>query len=81
MRRLSTLLLAAAINATGSGDLYHSTIAREQRAVPPFNASRWQTLASIDRFEKLAKVTGAKIIIQHASAYVAKLPAFPQAAK
>lgn len=64
-----------------TGDLYHSTIAREKRAVPPFNTSRPETLASMDRFEKLAKETGAKVIIQHEPADIAKLPAFPAAAK
>lgn len=64
-----------------SGDVYHSTIAREKRGVPPFNTSRAETLASMDRFEKLAKETGAKVIIQHEPADIAKLPAFPQAAK
>ncbi len=64
-----------------SGDLYHSTEARQKRGVPPFNNNRQNTLASMDRFEKLAKDTGAKVIIQHEPADVAKLPAFPQSAK
>ena len=64
-----------------SGDLYHSSQAREKRGVPPFNTSRPQTLASMDRFEKLARELGAKVIIQHEPADIAKLPAFPQAAR
>ena len=64
-----------------SGDLYHSLDARAKRGVPPFNTSRPQTLASMDRFEKLAKETGAKVIIQHEPRDIGKLPAFPQAAK
>ena len=64
-----------------SGDLYHSTDARAKRGVPSFNTSRPQTLASMDRFERLAKETGAKVIIQHEPGDIAKLPAFPQAAK
>jgi hypothetical protein len=64
-----------------SGDLYHSTIAREKRAMPGFNTSRAETLASMDRFEKIAKETGAKVIIQHEPADIAKLPAFPAAAQ
>jgi N-acyl homoserine lactone hydrolase len=64
-----------------SGDLYHSLDARAKRGVPPFNTSRPQTLASMDRFEKLAKETGAKVIIQHEPRDIPKLPAFPQAAK
>ena len=64
-----------------TGDLYHSTIAREKRAVPGFNTSKEQTLKSIDAFEALAKQTGAKVIIQHEPNDIGKLPAFPEAAK
>ncbi len=64
-----------------TGDLYHSTIARQKRAVPSFNTSREQTLQSMERFEKIAKETGAKVIIQHEPNDIALLPAFPQAAK
>ena len=63
-----------------SGDLYHATEARAKRGVPPFNSSREQTLASMDRFEAKAKETGAKVIIQHEAGDIAKLPAFPQSA-
>ena len=64
-----------------SGDLYHSTEAREKRGVPPFNTSREQTLQSMDKFEALAKKLGAKVIIQHEPNDISKLPAFPQAAQ
>jgi len=64
-----------------TGDLYHATEARQKRGVPPFNTSRPETLASMDRFEKLAKEIGAKVIIQHEPADIDKLPAFPAAAK
>jgi len=64
-----------------TGDLYHSTIAREKRALPGFNTSREQTLKSMDTFEALAKQTGAKVVIQHEPNDIAKLPAFPQAAQ
>jgi glyoxylase-like metal-dependent hydrolase (beta-lactamase superfamily II) len=57
-----------------TGDLYHSTDARAKRGVPPFNTDRAQTLASMDRFEKLAKQTGAKVIIQHEPGDIGKLP-------
>ena len=63
------------------GDLYHSLDAREKRGVPPFNTSRDQTLASMDVFEAKAKATGAKVVIQHEPRDIAKLPAFPAAAK
>ena len=64
-----------------SGDLYHATDARQKRGVPPFNTDRAQTLASMDKFEALAKERGAKVIIQHEPKDIAKLPAFPQAAQ
>ena len=64
-----------------TGDLYHSTIAREKKSMPGFNTSRAETLASMDKFEALAKQTGAKVIIQHEPNDIAKLPAFPNAAK
>ena len=49
--------------------------------VPSFNVDRADTLASHDRFEKLAKNLGVKVIIQHEPGDVGKLPAFPEAAK
>ena len=64
-----------------TGDLYHSREAREKRGVPPFNTSREQTLQSMDKFEKLAKELGAKVIIQHEPNDIPLLPAFPEAAK
>jgi glyoxylase-like metal-dependent hydrolase (beta-lactamase superfamily II) len=64
-----------------TGDLYHSTIAREKRAVPGFNTSREQTLESMDKFEALARRLGAKVVIQHEPSDIAKLPAFPKAAE
>jgi N-acyl homoserine lactone hydrolase len=64
-----------------TGDLYHSTIAREKRAMPGFNTSRPETLVSMDKFEALAKKLGAKVIIQHEPADVSKLSTFPKAAE
>jgi glyoxylase-like metal-dependent hydrolase (beta-lactamase superfamily II) len=64
-----------------TGDLYHSRDAREKRGVPPFNTSREETLQSMDTFEKLAKDTGAKVVIQHEPRDIALLPAFPKAAE
>ena len=67
-----------------TGDLYHSTIARQKRGVPPFNTSREETLKSMDRFEANVKEgLGGKVtvIIQHEPADIAKLPPFPEAAK
>lgn len=64
-----------------SGDQYHFTENRQVGGVPSFNVDRANTLASHDRFEKLAANLDAKVIIQHEPSDVAKLPAFPQAAQ
>jgi glyoxylase-like metal-dependent hydrolase (beta-lactamase superfamily II) len=64
-----------------SGDQYHFTEAVKNRGVPSFNVDRADTLASHDRFERIAANTGAKVIIQHEPADVAKLPAFPKSAQ
>lgn len=64
-----------------SGDQYHFTENRHVGGVPGFNRDRADTLASHDRFEKLATNTRAKVIIQHEPDDVAKLPAFPKAAE
>ncbi|HEY5721932.1 MAG TPA: N-acyl homoserine lactonase family protein [Allosphingosinicella sp.] len=64
-----------------SGDLYHFTEQVGNRGVPPFNHDRADTLASIDRYERIAKNLGAKTIIQHEPADIMKLPPFPKAAK
>ena len=48
--------------------------------MPPFNTSRAETLASMDRFDRLGRNLHARVIIQHEPADVAKLPAFPEAA-
>lgn len=64
-----------------SGDEYHFTENREAGGVPSFNVDRADTLASHDRFEKLARNLKARVIIQHEPADIAKLPAFPDAAQ
>jgi len=64
-----------------TGDLYHFAEQVEWRGVPPFNTSRAETLASMDRFDRLGRNLRARIIIQHEPADVAKLPAFPASAR
>jgi glyoxylase-like metal-dependent hydrolase (beta-lactamase superfamily II) len=64
-----------------SGDTYHFTEQVERRGVPPFNTSRAESLASMDRFDRLARNLRARVIIQHEPGDVAKLPAFPEAAR
>jgi hypothetical protein len=75
------LVKLASGNVLLSGDLYHAAEARTLKGVPPFNTSRAETLASMDRFERLARSLRAKVIIQHEPADIAKLPAFPAAAR
>ena len=63
-----------------SGDVSHFTTNYDSDGVPSFNSNRADTLASLDRFKKLAANLHATVIIQHEPADIAKLPAFPKAA-
>jgi glyoxylase-like metal-dependent hydrolase (beta-lactamase superfamily II) len=63
-----------------SGDTYHFAEQVAHRGVPPFNTDRADSLASMDRFDRLARNLHARVIIQHEPADVARLPAFPGAA-
>ncbi len=60
-----------------AGDLYHTTANREERRVPPINTSRADTLASMDRIERIVKNTHARLIIQHEAKDVNALPKLP----
>lgn len=60
-----------------SGDLYHSLDNRTFRRVPAFNVSRADTLASMDRIERIVKNTHARLVVQHAAEDVEKLPKAP----
>ena len=64
-----------------SGDTVHAREAYKLKAVPTFNTDRNQSLQSMERMEKIAKDTGAKIVIQHDDRDVALLPPFPKAAE
>lgn len=64
-----------------TGDLAHYTQNYEREGVPSFNTDRADSLASFDRFKKMAANLGASVIIQHEPGDVAKLPAFPEAAR
>jgi N-acyl homoserine lactone hydrolase len=64
-----------------SGDLAHFRENYDINGVPIFNTNRADTLASLDRFKKLAANLHATVIIQHDARDVEKLPAFPSAAK
>jgi glyoxylase-like metal-dependent hydrolase (beta-lactamase superfamily II) len=75
------LVKLASGNVLLTGDLYHFTEQVAIKGVPPFNTDRADTLASMDRFDKMAKNLKAKVIIQHEPADIAKLPRFPKAAQ
>jgi N-acyl homoserine lactone hydrolase len=60
-----------------SGDLYHLRANRVYRRVPGINYERADTLASIDRIEKIIKNTKARLVVQHDPADFKALPKFP----
>ena len=64
-----------------TGDLAHFQRNYDTDGVPSFNTDRADTLASLDRFKKMAANLKATVVIQHEPADIAKLPAFPQAAE
>ena len=64
-----------------SGDVAHLRENLESAGVPSFNSDRAQSLASMDRFNKLARNLNATVIIQHEEKDLVKLPVFPEAAE
>jgi glyoxylase-like metal-dependent hydrolase (beta-lactamase superfamily II) len=64
-----------------TGDLAHFHENYDTNGVPPFNTDRAATLASLDRFKKIAGNLKASVIIQHDARDIGKLPAFPASAK
>jgi glyoxylase-like metal-dependent hydrolase (beta-lactamase superfamily II) len=60
------------------GDLWHIAESRPNRRVPRFNTDRAQTLASMDKVERIAQETGARIVLQHVPADFASMPRFPR---
>jgi glyoxylase-like metal-dependent hydrolase (beta-lactamase superfamily II) len=77
-----TLLLVRLPNAGPvllTGDMFHLAQSRERRTVPTFNTDRAQTLASMDKVERIAAETGARVVRQHVAEDFEALPAFPEA--
>ena len=60
-----------------AGDAVHFRENWTRRAVPSFNTSRAESLASMDRLADIAAGLGAMLIIQHEPGDIAKLAAFP----
>jgi len=68
-------------NVLITGDLAHFHENYESNGVPTFNTDRAASVASLDRFKKIATNLKAAVIIQHDQRDVAKLPPFPASAK
>ena len=68
-------------NVMITGDLAHFRENYETNGVPLFNTERADTLASLDRFKKLAANLKATVIIQHDARDIEKLPVLPASAK
>ncbi len=60
-----------------SGDLYQLRSNREFMRVPAGNASRAETLASMNRIETIVKNTQARLVVQHDPLDFQALPKFP----
>ena len=68
-------------NVLITGDVSHFRENYDGNGVPTFNTDRAASVASLDRFKKIASNLKATVIIQHDERDVSKLPAFPAAAK
>jgi len=64
-----------------TGDLVHFRENYESGGVPSFNFDRAATVASIERMKQIVANLKATVVIQHDMRDIAKLPAFPAAAK
>lgn len=60
-----------------TGDVTHFRENYDVDGVPTWNSNRADSLASLDRFRKMAANLQATVIIQHDSRDIAKLPAYP----
>lgn len=60
-----------------SGDLYHTRENRRFKRVPRLNTERADTLASMDRIERIVKSTKARFIVQHDLRDFETMPRFP----
>ncbi|MES2178991.1 MAG: N-acyl homoserine lactonase family protein [Gemmatimonadota bacterium] len=64
-------------NVLITGDLAHFHENYDAGGVPTFNTDRAATLASLDRFKKIAANMKATVVIQHDARDASKLAAFP----
>jgi N-acyl homoserine lactone hydrolase len=63
-----------------SGDLWHFSEQLSHNGMPSRNVDRADTLASMDRVQKIIGNLKATLVIQHEAADVEKLPVFPASA-
>lgn len=68
-------------NVLLSGDVVHFEEQFKNKGVPGFNTSRAETLASMDRIQKMAAALKATLVVQHDANDIGKLPAFPASAE
>jgi hypothetical protein len=61
-----------------SGDLFHTRANRSERRMPVFNVSRAETLAAMDRIERIVARLHARVVIQHDIEDFEALPKLPQ---
>lgn len=60
-----------------TGDVSHFHENYDNNGIPVWNSNRADSLASLDRFKKIAENLKATVIIQHDPRDVSKLPVFP----
>lgn len=63
-----------------TGDLWHFREQIDLKGVPTVNVDRADTLASMDRIEKIARNLKARIIVGHEPSDIPQLPSYPNAA-
>lgn len=64
-----------------TGDVTHFHENYRTDGIPTWNSNRADSLASLDRFKKIAANLDATVIIQHDPRDIAKLPVFPEFAE
>jgi glyoxylase-like metal-dependent hydrolase (beta-lactamase superfamily II) len=70
LRKAGTVLL--------TGDMWHVAESREARRVPRFNVDKAESLRSMDKIEKIAAETKARVVRQHVPEDFTSLPKFPK---
>lgn len=61
-----------------TGDMWHIAESRAAKRVPRFNVDRAETLRSMDKIEKIAAETKARVVREHVPEDFTSLPKFPK---